>query len=324
MECKIEISKEKHLELFTAMTRIRLFEEIAEELYLSGEIPGFLHSSIGQEASSVGVCHAITKDDYITTTHRGHGHVIAKGCDVDPMMAELFGRETGYCRGKGGSMHISSRELGILGANGIVGGGIPIATGAGLSAQVRGTKQVTVCYFGDGASDEGSFHESLNIASVYKLPVLYVCENNQYAESNHQTKHQNVKDVATRAMAYNIESVITDATDIMDVYQKSLIAVEKLRNGQGPILMENKCYRWSGHYVGDPAVYRSKEEPLEWRKNKDPIILYFDFLTANAIAAESELAAITEQETKRIWDSVEYARNSKKPDLSAALEDVYA
>jgi len=324
MECKIKISKEKHLELYTIMNRIRFFEEIAEELFLSGEIPGFLHSSIGQEASATGICLAINDDDYMSTTHRGHGHVIAKGSDIDLMMAELYGKETGYCRGKGGSMHISCRKLGILGANGIVGGGIPIATGAALSVQIRGTDQVVICFFGDGASDEGSFHESLNIASIYKLPVLFVCENNQYAESNHQSKHQNIKDIAERAKAYDIGSVIADATDIMDVYEKATDAVEALRKGQGPILMENKCYRWSGHYVGDPAAYRSKEEPLEWKTNRDPIKLYSQFLTDNNIAEADDLAIIAEQETKRIWESVEFARNSNKPDLTVALEDVYA
>ncbi len=324
MECKIKIEKGKHLELFTLMNRIRMFEQIAEELFLHGEVPGFLHSSIGQEASAVGVCAAIGNDDYMATTHRGHGHVVAKGGDVNRMMAELYGKVTGYCRGKGGSMHISCRELGILGANGIVAGGIPITTGAALSAKMRGTDQVAVSFFGDGASDEGAFHESLNIASIYKLPVLFVCENNHYAESNPQAKHQNIKDVAVRAKAYNIDSVIADGTDIMDVYQKTLTAVEQLRKGNGPILMENKCYRWSGHYVGDPAVYRPKEEPLEWKTNRDPIKLYAGFLRDNKIADSKELEAIAEQETKRIWDAVEFARNSDDPDLTVALEDVYA
>ena len=324
MECQTTITKEKHIELFTIMNRIRFFEEIAEGLFLNGEIPGFLHSSIGQEASATGICLALNDDDFMGTTHRGHGHVIAKGCDINLMMAELFGKETGYCRGKGGSMHISCRKLGILGANGIVGGGIPIATGAALSAQMRGSGQIVVSFFGNGASDEGSFHESLNIASVYKLPVLFVCENNLYAESNHQEKHQNIKDIADRAKAYNIGSVIADATDVLDVYEKALAAAEELREGQGPILMENKCYRWSGHYVGDPATYRPMEELLEWKTNRDPIKLYAKFLTENNIAIDDELAAIAEQEIKRIRDAVEFARNSDKPDLTAALEDVYA
>lgn len=324
MKLKITISKTKYLEIYAQMNRIRQFELTAEDLFMRGELPGFLHSCIGQEASAVGICAALNEDDYITTTHRGHGHVIAKGAEVKLMMAELFGKETGYCKGKGGSMHIISRKLGILGANGIVGGGIPIATGAGLSVQIRGSNQVVVCYFGDGASDEGSFHESINLASVYNLPVLYVCENNLYAESQRQECHQRVKNVADRAVAYGIESIIADGTDVMDVYEKALHAVEKLRNGQGPILFESKCYRWSGHYIGDPAVYRPVEEARQWRENKDPILLYKEYLITNNIADEAELTEIAAQEKQNIMDAVEFARNSKEPNTSAALEDVYS
>lgn len=324
MKVSNSIPKEKYLLMHILMNRIRRFELTAEELFMKGELPGFLHSYIGEEAVAAGVCSAINENDYITTTHRGHGHVIAKGADVSLMMAELFGKVTGYCKGKSGSMHIINRQLGILGANGIVGGGIPIATGAAMSAQVRGSKQVAVCFFGDGASDEGSFHESINLASVYDLPVLYVCENNMYAESQRQDRHQRIKNVADRASAYNIEGIIADGTDVMDVYKKASYAVEKIRNGSGPILLEALCYRWSGHYIGDPAVYRPKDEALEWRKHKDPIKLYREFLILGKIAKESELDKIIEDEKIRIAAAVDFARSSEYPNNTIALEDVYS
>ena len=324
MSRKVSLKKEKHLEFFGKMVRIRKFEQKSEELFMRGELPGFLHSYIGEEAAAVGVCGALQTGDYITTTHRGHGHVIAKGADVNFMMAELFGKATGYCMGKGGSMHIFSRELGILGANGIVGGGIPIATGAGLTAKIKGASTVCVSFFGDGASDEGSFHESLNLASIYKLPVLYVCENNMYAESQRQDRHQNIIDVAQRASAYGMDSAIADGTDVLDVYGKTLSAVAKLRNGQGPFLLELKLYRWSGHYIGDPAAYRPKDEPQAWRENRDPIKLYQDYILSNNIADSGELDEISERELRRIDEAVEFSRNSDYPDSGTALEDVYA
>ena len=324
MNLKVPIAKEKHLDIFGKMVRIRKFELKAEELFTKGELPGFLHLYTGEEAAAVGVCAALTTADYITTTHRGHGHVIAKGADVKYMMAELYAKSTGYCKGKGGSMHIFSRELGILGANGIVGGGIPIATGAGLAEVVRGTSAVAVSFFGDGASDEGSFHESINLASIYALPVLYACENNMYAESQRQDRHQNIANVAQRAAAYGIESAVVDGTNVVDVYEKALYAVQKLRKGQGPFLLELKCYRWTGHYVGDPALYRAKEEPKEWRENRDPIRLHRELLLADGIASADELDEIVEREQQRIDEAVGFARNSDAPDATMALEDIYA
>ena len=324
MNRKAPVTKKKHLDMFEKMARIRKFELKSEELFMQGELPGFLHSYIGQEASAVGVCAALEAGDYITTTHRGHGHVIAKGADVKFMMAELYAKATGYCKGKGGSMHIFSRELGILGANGIVGGGIPIATGAGLAEQIRGTSAVSVSFFGDGASDEGSFHESINLASVYKLPVLYVCENNMYAESQRQDRHQNIADVAQRAAAYGIEAAIADGTDVLDVYSKAFDAVKKLRKAQGPFLLEIKLYRWSGHYVGDSAPYRDRDEPKYWHENKDPINLYGEYLISNNFATSGELEKMMVREQQRIDDAVEFARSSDAPDIKLALEDVYA
>lgn len=316
------IEKSILLEMYRKMEQIRQFELKAVELFTAGELPGFLHSYLGEEASAVGVCMNLRKNDYITSTHRGHGHVIAKGADLKKMMAELFGKITGYCRGKGGSMHIMDRELGILGANGIVGGGIPIATGAGLSIKIRKTDQVVACFFGDGASNQGSFHESLNLASIWNLPVVYVCENNLYAESTSQKYHQKIKDIAVRAKAYDIFSEIVDGNDVLDVYEKASRAIERARNGEGPTLLEVKTYRWLGHYVGDPGVYRPKEEVEEW-KAKEPIGRFKKVLIENKVVGEKELEKISKEVEEEVEEAVRFSRNSEDPDVSVALEDVF-
>lgn len=305
------------------MWTIRAFEEKAVELFMAGELPGFLHSQIGQEAVCVGSCAALRRDDFMTSTHRGHGDVIAKGARVDRMMAELFARETGYCRGKGGSMHIFDFSLGILGANGIVGAGIPIATGAALSAVMRGTDQVALAFFGDGATNIGAFHEGLNLAAVWKLPAVFVCQNNEYAESTPRRYHQRVSDVAKRAVAYDMPGVIVDGMDVLAVHEAVAAAVGRARQGEGPTLVEAKTYRFLGHYIGDPQNYRSADEVAEWRK-RDPILVFESRLAESGVL-DDEAARRVESEVRReIEDAVVYARESPLPDPESAFEDVYA
>jgi len=305
------------------MWSIRAFEEKAVELFQAGELPGFLHSQIGQEAVCVGSCGALRADDYITSTHRGHGDVIAKGMRLDRMMAELFARETGYCRGKGGSMHIFDFSLGILGANGIVGAGIVIAPGAALSAVLRGTDQVALAFFGDGASNEGAFHEGLNLASVWSLPVIFVCHNNEYAESTPRLTHQHVADVAQRAAAYDMPGVIVDGMDVVAVYETITAAVSRARAGDGPTLVEAKTYRFLGHYIGDPLNYRAAEEAAEWRK-RDPILLFEHRLAESGILDEDAARAVEAEIRQEVEDAVVFARESPLPSPESAFEDVYA
>ncbi|HYR79531.1 MAG TPA: thiamine pyrophosphate-dependent dehydrogenase E1 component subunit alpha, partial [Candidatus Dormibacteraeota bacterium] len=247
----MDITKDKLLEMYHTMQKIRHFESKARDLALASEIPGFVHVSIGEEASAAGVCAALRKTDRITSTHRGHGHLIAKGGRLDKMMAEIFGKRTGYCKGKGGSMHIVDYSLGILGANGIVGGGLPIATGSALGAVIAGKDDVTVGFFGDGASNEGTFHESLNLAAVWKLPVVFVCENNGFGEFTPMATVTSVKDIAIRAQAYGMPGEIVDGNDVIEVFQHTSAAVARARAGEGPTLIECKTYRWEGHVVGE-------------------------------------------------------------------------
>lgn len=311
-------------EMYKKMEEIRQFELRAVELYQAGEIPGFIHSCLGQEAAEVGVMAALHPEDYIVTTHRGHGHVIAKGTDLNRMMAELYAKEDGCCRGKGGSMHIMDRSKNILGANGIVGAGTALGTGAALAAKLRGSRQVSVCFFGDGAQNEGVFHESMNLASIWNLPVIFACENNLYAESTSQKYHMKPNDIAQRAKGYDIDAYIADGNDVLDVYEKARLAVETCRAGKGPVLIESKTYRWLGHYVGDPGVYRLPEEVDFWKsEEKEPINKFRQLLIEAGIFKEAELDEIRSAVQERIEESVEFARNSKSPDVSIALEDVY-
>jgi pyruvate dehydrogenase E1 component alpha subunit len=317
------ISKEKLIDLYERMVRIRFFEEKAVELFLKGVLPGFLHSSIGQEAVSVGACTALRNDDYMISTHRGHGDIIAKGAQTDRMMAELFARKTGYCKGRGGSMHIADLDLGILGATGIVGGGLPIANGAALACQLKGGDQVCLCFFGDGASNTGSFHEALNLASVWNLPVIFTCQNNLYAESTPQKVHQKVCDVAIRGEGYGIPGTCVDGNDVIAVYDAVSAAVEKARRKGGPALIECKTYRWLGHYVGDPGtLYRRKEEIEEW-KEKDPIKLYRARLLTLGVLGERDVENIDRRVGKEIGEAVAFAQNSPEPEIEDALEDIY-
>ncbi|WP_244269762.1 pyruvate dehydrogenase (acetyl-transferring) E1 component subunit alpha [Caldanaerovirga acetigignens] len=308
--------------MYTKMNKIRKFEERVSELFAQGKILGFVHLYIGEEATAVGVCENLTDKDYITSTHRGHGHLIAKGGDLKFMMAELYGKVTGYCKGKGGSMHIADVQKGILGANGIVGGGLPIACGAGLSAKLRGTDQVTVCFFGDGASNQGTFHEALNIASIWKLPVVFVCENNLYGISMRQDKHQAIADIADRAMAYGFPGVTVDGNDVLAVYEAAREAVKRAREGAGPTLIECKTYRWRGHFEGDPTVYRPKEEVEEWME-RDPIPRLVRYILDNNIATEEELKDIEENIIRELEEAVKFAEESPYPEETSAVEDVY-
>lgn len=316
-------SRDFLLGLYRTMWKIRAFEEKATELFQQGRLPGFLHSSVGQEAVAAGACAALRLDDYITSTHRGHGHVIAKGAELGPMFAELYGKVTGYCRGKGGSMHIMDFSKGILGANGIVGGGIPIATGAGLSARLRGTDQVVVSFFGDGASNTGGFHEAINMAAIWELPVIFLCEHNLYAESTHAKTTMKIENVSERAPGYGIPGVTVDGNDVLAVYDAVKAAVERARRGEGPTLLEAKTYRWYGHYIGDPAVYRPAEEVEAW-KQRDPIQSFEQVLLHGSAASEADLENIRQDIAREVDEAVAFAETSPEPDPSEALMHIFA
>jgi TPP-dependent pyruvate/acetoin dehydrogenase alpha subunit len=317
----LSVAKPTMLEMFDRMLTIRLFETRVIELFREGVIRGSTHIYAGMEANAVGACTALRADDFITSTHRGHGHCIAKGGDVRLMMAELLG--TGYCKGKGGSMHIADLDMGILGANGIVGGGMGIATGAGLSSKMRGSGQVAVCFFGDGGFNQGAFHENANLAAIWKLPVIYFCENNQYAMSMSVTKATAVSDLADRAVSYNMPGINVDGMDALAVLDVTRRAVERARDGQGPSLIVSKTYRFEGHNIGDPQPYRSKGEIDEWRR-RDSIERLRAQLVEDGAATKAETEAIEEKVRQRIEDAVDFARASPEPDLSTLEDDVYA
>jgi acetoin:2,6-dichlorophenolindophenol oxidoreductase subunit alpha len=304
------------------MWLIRRFEEMAEDSYIRGLTHGTMHLSIGQEASAVGICMDLTDKDYITSTHRGHGHCIGKGAEVKFMFAEFFGKEEGYCRGRGGSMHIADVATGNLGANGIVGGGLPLATGAALAIKQRKGKDVAVCFFGDGANNEGAFHESLNIAAVWKLPVVYVCENNQYGMSVSTERSTAVKDVATRAIAYNMPGVVVDGNNIADVNEAMMVAMERAQNGEGPSLIECKTYRTRGHSRSDRNKYRTKEEIEEW-KLKDPIPMFETELQGHGVLSADDVQAVRDEVEKDVADGFAFAQAGTNPEVDTVLRDVY-
>ena len=318
----MDLSRNKMLWVYERMVLIRKFEETIRELFAAGKLPGFVHLYAGEEAVAVGVCADLRDDDFITSTHRGHGHCIAKGVDIRSMMAELFGKATGACKGKGGSMHIADVEKGMLGANGIVGGGLPLACGPALTAKVKETDQVTVCFFGDGGANQGSFHEALNLASIWKLPVVFVCENNLYAESTSIEYSANVKNLADRAMAYGIPGVIVDGMDFFAVYEKTDEAVRRARSGEGPTLIEAKTYRFYGHYEGDPGNYRTKEEEQKYRA-RDPIAGFKRRALAENLLKAAELDQIEKKSQAEIDASVEFAVASPYPALDECWTDVY-
>jgi acetoin:2,6-dichlorophenolindophenol oxidoreductase subunit alpha len=310
------------LEIYKKMVSVRTFEETAADLFLKGQLPGFLHVYVGEEAVAAGVMAHLTNQDYITSTHRGHGHAVAKGARLDMMMAELHAKKTGYCHGKGGSMHIADLDLGILGANGIVGGGIPIATGAGLALKMKGTDRVCVCFFGDGASNTGAFYEGVNLAAVWDLPVVFICENNQYAESTPRATHQKVKYVSDRAAAFNIPGESMDGMDVFEVYEKAGRAIDRARKGDGPMLLEARTYRFFGHFVGDPQNYRTKEEVEEWKK-RDPIQMFRTRVIAEGKLTATEMDATDAQITKDMEAALEFARKSPEPEIELALQDIF-
>jgi 2-oxoisovalerate dehydrogenase E1 component len=313
------------VEMYRRMLRIRRFDEAACALLSEGAIMGAVHTSIGQEAAAVGACMALRRDDYIAGNHRSHGHPIAKGAELKPLMAELMGKKTGVCQGKGGSMHLADFRVGSLGESGIVGAGIPLATGAGLSARVLGTSQVAVAFFGDGASNEGSFHESLNMAAIWKLPVIYFCENNLYAATTPAAATISVKDVAERAIGYGIPGVVVDGQDAVAVYEVVCDAVRRARDGLGPSLIEAKTYRYREHAEGFhiPANYRTADEIEQW-KRRDPVQIHRCRLIADAALNDTQAAEIEAQVQAEIERAVAFARQSEFPDAGAAFEDLYA
>lgn len=328
------MTNEMKKKLYKDMLRLRRFEENVLDLNSKGKLPGFVHLYIGEEAIAVGACAATNKDDYLTSTHRGHGHVLAKGADSGRMFAELFAKETGYNKAKGGSMHLAAPELGILGANGIVGGGLPLAAGAALSAQKLKNGRVCMCFFGDGGSNQGTFHESVNIASAYNLPVIYICENNMYAggvkqyydgefKNEGMDYPRKVKDIADRAKGYDIPGVIVDGNDVEAVYDAVATAAARARKGEGPTLIECKTYRWRTHYEVEPDSYRTPEEVARW-KAKCPVKCYADKLLEQGIATQQDLDAIAQEVEDEMNAAIEYAEKSPEPDVLEALQDVYA
>jgi pyruvate dehydrogenase E1 component alpha subunit len=310
------------LKMYETMRRIRSFDDAVHELFAAGELPGFVHVYVGEEAVASGVMLALNDDDYITSTHRGHGHCVAKGVDLGGMMAELYGRATGICKGKGGSMHIADFSKGMLGANGIVAGGTPIAIGAALSAQMRGSGQVAVCFFGDGATNEGIFHESLNLASIWDLPCVFVCENNGYAQSTATCYAMNVEHLAERSKAYNIPGVIVDGQDVVAVYRASAEAIQRARSGKGPTLLECKVLRFYGHYEGDADKYRTKQAVADLRQ-RDPLKLFADNVAPAAGITAAQLTEIDQRVTDELEKAKAFARNSPAPAPEDCLKDVY-
>ncbi|MFT3989528.1 thiamine pyrophosphate-dependent dehydrogenase E1 component subunit alpha [Aestuariivirga sp.] len=309
-------------EALRRMYLIRRFEEGAEEAYMRGLIHGTMHLSIGQEASAVGSTMALRTTDYITSTHRGHGHCIGKGADPKLMFAEFFGKEEGYCRGRGGSMHIADVATGNLGANGIVAGGIPIAVGAALAIKRQKRDDVAMCFFGDGASNEGAFHEALNMAAIWKLPVVFVCENNKYGMSVSTERSMAVSNVSDRAVGYGMPGIIVDGNNIADVAEAIDEAIARGRRGEGPTLVECKTYRTRGHSRSDRNRYRTKEEIEEW-KARDPIAHFEAELVSHGIASEDEVAAIRAAAEVEIADGIQFAQGGTDPDTSEVTRDVY-
>jgi TPP-dependent pyruvate/acetoin dehydrogenase alpha subunit len=321
----MDLSAELQVEMYRRMLRVRRFEEKAVELVALGEIPGSVHTSQGQEAEIVGACMALRVDDYMTGNHRSHGHPIGKGAALKPLFAELMGRRTGVCKGKGGSMHLADFSVGSLGESGIVGSGLPVATGAGLSARLRGTDQVSLCFFGDGASSQGTFHESLNLAAIWKLPVIFLCENNRYAVTTPAAYALSVEDVAARAAGYGIPGVVADGQDPIAVYEAVSQAVLRARAGDGPSLVEAKTYRYLEHAAQLPVVrYRTPEEIEEWKRERDPIRNFRHRLVAEGVLSEPVAAEIEAGVRQEIDDAVAFARQSPLPAPAEAFEDLFA
>lgn len=332
--CALPVRKEATLPLtrydketlkffYETMVKIRNFELTVEKFFFEGEIPGFVHLYIGEEATATGVMANLRKTDYIESTHRGHGHTIAKGADLKHMMAEIFGKTTGCCKGKGGSMHIADFSVGMLGANGIVGGGFTLAAGAALAQKMRKTDGVAVAFFGDGASNRGTFHEAANMAAVWKLPVIFLCENNQWASTTPYRTTTSVDDIADRAQGYGMPGVIVDGNDVFAVYEAAKDLVERARRGEGPSILECKTYRIKGHFVGDPEMYRTKEEVRKVLEETDPIPRFEARVLKAKVMTKKELEAIRTRVEKELDEALEFARTSPEPEVSALYEGLY-
>ncbi len=317
-----EISKEVLIGLFTTMIKARAFDEKAMELFTQGEIPGFLHVGIGQEAIAAGVCFNLKPEDSIFITHRGHSQAVAKGINLKRAMAELLGKKTGFCRGKAGSMHLADKSVGILGASGVVGAGIPVATGAALSYKLQGSSQVAACFFGEGSVNEGTFHGSLNMAALWELPIIYCCENNGWAQFTPQRLTTKALQIAKRAEAYGLPGVTVDGNDVVAVYEAAKEAIARARGGGGPTLLELLTRRWYGHYVGDPQRYRQAED-IEESRTHDPITRFESVLTREGVITSEEAIRIKAEVSVRIENALKFARESPLPEPDEALEDVY-
>lgn len=319
----LKYSKDLLKTFYYKMYKIRRFEETVEKYFLDGEIPGFIHLYIGEEAIATGVCTLLDKNDYIASTHRGHGHTIAKGADLNRVMAEIFGKKTGSCKGKGGSMHIADFSVGMLGANGVVGGGYNLAAGAALAIKKQKRDNVSVVFFGDGASNRGTFHEAMNLASVWKLPLIFVCENNQWASTTPYRTSTSVEDISLRAIGYNMERKIVDGNDVFDVYEGFKEALNYVKSGKGPYFIEAKTYRIKGHFVGDPELYRTKEEVQKVFRENDPIKRFEEKVLGENLLDEVELKEIKDRVEIEIEEALKFAFESEYPEPHELYEDLY-
>ena len=317
------IPKDKLLDMYRTMVRIRTFENRVSQEFAAGNIHGIVHLYLGEEAIATGACAHLRPDDYIVSTHRGHGHLIAKGGQTDRMMAEIFGKATGYCKGKGGSMHIADPTIGMLGANGIVGAGIPIATGAAAAAQIRGTDQVAIGFFGDGACNTSRFHEGINMGAAWKLPVVYIIENNLWMVSTRTTTVMGITELSQRAVAYGIPGVAVDGNDVVAVYEAVGEAVARARRGEGPTLIDAKTYRWHGHMEGDPQSYKPKDEVEAWMK-KDPLPRFERYLAEHGVFSAKDAEAVKQDMLAEIERAVRFAKDSPYPAPDQITTDVYA
>ncbi len=315
--------KDQLLRFWETMHTIRYFEESVEKNFLSGNIPGFVHLSIGEEAAAAGVCAALRSDDYIAGTHRSHGQTIAKGADPGRMMAEIYGKRDGLCKGKGGSMHIADFSIGMLGANGVVGGGFNITMGAALASKMQGKDRVAAVFFGDGASNRGTFHEAANLAAVWNLPVIFVCIMNHWASTTPYRTATSVEDISDRAAGYGMDREIADGNDVLAVYEAAKRVVEKARSESRPVFLELKSYRIKGHFVGDPEKYRTKEEVQRVFAATDPIARHGKYILENGVAEQSELDALQQRAFETIEAAVAFANSSAYPDESELYEDLY-
>lgn len=320
----VELERNKALWIYENMNDIRHFEDEVHRFFSAGEIPGFVHLYAGEEAIATGVCASLTDEDYITSTHRGHGHCIAKGCELNGMMAEIFGKGTGLCKGKGGSMHIADIDKGMLGANGMVGGGFPLAVGAGLTNKYLKTDHVAVCFFGDGAANEGTFHEGINLAAIWKLPVIFVCENNGFAEATPQSYSSGSKTIAERSAAYNIPGSRVDGKDVVEVYAEVKKAIERARNGEGPSLVECVTYRNYGHFEGDEQKYKAKDGSEKELADRDPLTIFRKKAVEAGLFNDTEADEIEKTSMSKVEEAIKFAQDSPLPEEDSLHEDVYA